>query len=173
MRSDKSSSPVPTLPGPGPRSLSAKILFGAGGETERDGHMDRYARTYARVNSPLLTKDIRDLHPRRSASMNMAVGSRLTTHTADTYTHSSLAQSNPGSPRYAALYCSEPGASQARSGQIKSSQVNSIPTHQQIGILNHFLSARVDQLGLGSTNLVCGYSTRPRRGSARLQKKQQ
>lgn len=47
---------------------------------------------------------------------------------------------------------------QVKSGQIKSSRINSTPTRQQIGILNRFLSARVGQLGPGSTNLVCGYS---------------
>lgn len=159
----------------GPRSLSAKICSVLVERRRIDGHMDRCARTHARENSPLLTKDIRDLHPRRSGNTAVAPP---TDDTCSRYTR----KLGPTQLRLswvwtAALSCNKRVPSEI--GQVrsvrkaKSSQIKSTPTHQQIGLLNRFLSTKVGQMEPGSTNLVCGYSARPRRGSARLQKKQQ
>lgn len=114
-----------------------------------DGHMDRYARTHARENSPLFDKGQCVIF-NQGGQQRWPRFNDLTTHAENA--HASLTQPNSGIRK---VYCfvlqMEPArARPTKSGQVsqvRSSQIKPTPTHQQIGLLNRLLSTRVGQNG--------------------------
>lgn len=93
---------------------------------------------------------MRDLQPRRSA--NIGHGSRLTTHAANAHASLDPNQPNSGIRKEGILLYPANGPRASRLSQVRSvrpgrARSNPPPTHQQIGLLNRLLSARVGHNG--------------------------
>lgn len=135
---------------PGPLVAQCKDLFGAGGERRSiDGHMDRYARTHARENSPLFDKGQCVIF-NQGGQQTWPRLNDLTTHAANA--HASLTQPNSGIRKVGVLLCPANGPRASRLSQVRSvrsgqARSKPTPTHQQIGLLNRLLSTRVGQNG--------------------------